>query len=181
MAAQGDQAGHRRHQPGTIAGRVDAWSITGPPSLVPGSGQDSRRNWRIARGANTAVRAAVQARVWSTGESTGPPSSRPRRASVATVIGLTSTKGWSQPGIVSGGANTELAKMSGNIQMNPADWAVSGLRTDSPIRAATHDRAMPKPMISTNPARAATGLVVIRKPSTTPTVRITSTVAVRRT
>src|SRR5215207_10245260 len=168
MAADGDQPGHR-HQPGTVAGRVDAWSISGPPSLLPRSGQDSRRNWRIARGANTTVRAAVQARVWSPGESTGPPSSRPRRASVATVIGLTSTKGWSQPGIVSGGANTELAKMSGNIQMNPADWAVSGLRTDSPISAATQDRAMPKPMISTNPPRAATGLVVIRNPSAMPT------------
>ena len=68
-----------------------------------------------------------------------------------------------------------LAKVRGNIQMNPADWAVSGLRTDSPIRAATHDRAMPKAMISTNLARAATGPVVIRKPSTMPTVRIART------
>src|SRR4029453_10854557 len=135
----------------------------------------------MARGANTTVSATIQAVVLRTRPSTGPASSSPRRASAVTLIGLTRTKGCSQPGMVEATTNALLAKVSGNIQMNPADWAVSGLRTDSPIRAATHDRAMPKAMINTNPARAARGLVVIRKPSTMPTVRITSTVAVRRT
>jgi hypothetical protein len=55
------------------------------------------------------------------------------------------------------------------------------LRTDSPIRAATDDRAMPKAMISRNPASPASGPPLKRKPSSIPTTTITTTVAVRRT
>src|SRR6266571_6772703 len=108
-------------------------------SMRPRSGQASWRYWRMARGANTTVRAMVQAIVLRAGARTGPPSSRARSASAATLIGLMRTNGCSQPGMVWGGANTELAKVSGNIQRNPADWAVSGLRTDRPIQAATQD------------------------------------------
>ena len=35
-------------------------------------------------------------------------------------------------GIVATGTNAEDAKTSGNTQMKPIDWAVSGLRTEMP-------------------------------------------------
>ena len=63
---------------------------------------------------------------------------RARSASVTTVIGLASTNGCSQPGIEAAGAKAALANVSGNIQRNPADWAVSGLRTVRPMVAAIH-------------------------------------------
>src|SRR5438270_12754520 len=74
---------------------------------------------------------------------TGPPWVRARMALMTWLIGLFRAKACSQSGIVEMGTNAELAKMSGNTQMNPAAWADSGSRTLMPMHAEIQQKLNP--------------------------------------
>ena len=65
--------------------------------------------------------------------------------------------------------------------MNPADWAVSGLRTDNPIRAIYPRQGHAQGDDQHRPGQGSQGPVVIQEAEQHATVRITTTVAVRRT
>src|ERR671924_2118849 len=66
---------------------------------------------------------------------------RPRSALARTVTGLCSAKARSQLGIVLTGTKALEAKVSGKSQIKPADCAASTLRTASPTKADTHEKA----------------------------------------
>ena len=55
--------------------------------------------------------------------------------------GLFSAIGCSQPTIISGSTNAEEMNVSGNIQMNPAEFAASTEPTERPIHAAIQLKA----------------------------------------
>src|SRR4051812_40402028 len=82
----------------------------------------------------------------------GTPSHSSRTALTVSVTGLTSAKACSQSGIESTGTKADDAKVSGNSQMKPADWATSALGTESPISAAIHENANPNRSSSSTPA-----------------------------
>ena len=50
--------------------------------------------------------------------------------------GLCSAIGCSQPVMLAGSTNADDTNVSGNIQMNPAEFAASTEPTESPIKAA---------------------------------------------
>src|SRR6059036_3833224 len=89
----------------------------------------------------------------STGLATGPPSIKPRVASTMDVIGFTFTKAWSQPGMVSGRANTELANVSGRMIMKPNVFTASGVFAVTPMNAIGQQSVTPNAATSTNAPR----------------------------
>src|SRR6266852_2227111 len=98
----------------------------------------------MASGAKTAVITASHASDCQSGFDTAcPPSMSPRVASTTFVIGLTLTKDWSHPGIDPGGANTELANVSGRMIMNPHVFTASGLFAATPMKAMGQHTVIP--------------------------------------
>ena len=75
---------------------------------------------------------------------------RARTASTARLTGLTSANACTAPGIEEVGTNADEANVSGNTQMNPADWAVSGSRTVRPTNALIHEKTYENASTSTN-------------------------------
>src|SRR5207249_865021 len=100
---------------------------------------------------------------------------RSRTARTTELIGFQSATGRNQPGKVSVRTNALDRKVTGNIQMNPADWATSTLRTDSPITADTQLIAYPNNRRTTNPAAASMGPVRIRQPTINPQITMMTT------
>src|SRR5216117_411095 len=70
-------------------------------------------------GAKISTISRVQIRVARAGLPTGPPTNRPRAASLSADTGLTFAHACSQPGIVRVGAKTELPNVNGRNQTMP--------------------------------------------------------------
>src|SRR3989338_5053759 len=73
----------------------------------------------------------------------GVQSIKARTALTVTVMGLILANASSHEGMVSMGTKIELAKTSGNTQINPATCAVSTFLTERPIAAETQEKAKP--------------------------------------
>src|SRR2546430_17482096 len=98
------------------------------------------------RGTKTIRMPAIQATDWINAQrrsavvSAGFTWKSPRSASARTEIGLRRAKACNQPGIVATGTKALEAKVSGESQMNPPDWAASTLRTRRPMKAEIQER-----------------------------------------
>ena len=75
----------------------------------------------IARGAKIATITIIHPIDRTSGPATGPPSISPRVASITDVTGFHSANVLSNGGMVEGGANAELAKVSGKMIMKPSE------------------------------------------------------------
>jgi hypothetical protein len=126
-------------------------------------------------GPKTSTIAAIQASDCIRGVATGPPTSRPRRACTKMVIGLTLAKACSQPGMVSTGTNTPLAKTSGKIHMPLAACVDSGSRMVSPTNAEMQQNASPIRTTRPRPTTASAAVPWKRKPTSTPTTVMSRT------
>ncbi len=96
-------------------------------------------------------------------------------ASASSDIGLTFTNACSQPGMVAIGTSRLLAKMIGNIAVNPKACTPCGGFTRSPINAEIQHMDSANASTSRHPLAAARGLVPIRKPRIMPKPSITAT------
>src|SRR5215471_16097382 len=77
---------------------------------------------------------------------------RSRAASARWLIGLTSTKAWSQPGMVLGSTKMLLANVGGIVTTRPRLMTVAGLRKTRAAAAHSHDRESPKATTSATAA-----------------------------
>src|SRR5438270_11949218 len=82
-----------------------------------------------------------------------------RRETESTVIGLCSANPCNHEGIVETGTKMPDANVSGNIQMNPPDWAASTLRTESPTKAETQENAKLTPATKRTAPANSSGLL----------------------
>ena len=144
--------------------------LADPPSL---RGAGARSGAARGRGTPRAARTprspradAISANV--TGAATGPPVSSPRAASATCVTGLISTNPRSHDGRVSVGTKTLLPNVSGNITSAPSPCTDRGCPTTIASAVNTQHRANANTMTRPNAATTASGEVVIRKPSSSP-------------
>jgi hypothetical protein len=105
----------------------------------------------MASGANSPVMVTSHSRVAPSGSPTGPPSISPGVVSMTLVIGLTVANASSHPGIVSGAAKAELAKVSGKSTLKPQVFAASALLVLTPMKAIGQHIVTPN--ATTSPTR----------------------------
>jgi hypothetical protein len=118
---------------------------------------------------------SAQSSECTAGGATDPPVSRPRSAVVRSVIGLTFTNACSHPGMVLACTSRLLANTSGKKARKPNICTPMGVLTNIPMSAETQHMARAKVSSRRQAAMADTGLVPMRKPSTSPKPRVIAT------
>src|SRR5699024_4647590 len=179
-------ARHRAHRTGRRAG----WLTEA--ALAAGHGHGVRclpyllatRRYRATdSGANTAIIATQLNTAYGAACSIGQP---PDSAAPSMVLPNSSRVAWmtaangchvanayNGPRSDCNGTNAAEMKLTGNSQINPALWATSTLRANSPMNAPTQDNAQANSNITRYPSAASPNPVLICQPTSRPHTDIT--------
>src|SRR5919109_2752201 len=145
-----------------VSGRAD------DPSQWCRSGHCRRRYRCLVSGAkrqSTATKAATTQPIWP---AVAVPAMRPRSAATRWLIGLASTKGCSQPGIVRGSTKMLLANARGKTNNRLTFETALGVRRTSASAVQIHAMLNENPSSSATASSTPTGPPSGRKPMATP-------------